>query len=65
MAPSSVASPSFEDITEYFYYPRIIFTSNSVNSDFRATLMNSLVLNDVQGLGATYILTHLSQVFPI
>jgi hypothetical protein len=65
MSPSSVSPPSLEDITKASRYPPIIFISNPVNSDFRATLMNSLVLKDIQGLDVIYIQTHLSQAFLI
>jgi hypothetical protein len=65
MAPVSSNPPSFDLIDEASRFSPAIFTSNPVNSEFRVTPKNSLVLNDVQGLGAIYIQSHLSQIFPL
>jgi Domain of unknown function (DUF4283)/Zinc knuckle len=63
---SSTSTPlSFASIEEAAKLPPIIVTSNPINSEFRATLRNSLVLKDVQGVGAIFIQSHLSQTFPI
>jgi hypothetical protein len=65
MAPVSSNTPTVDLIEETSRFPPVIFSSNPVNSEFRVTLRNSLVLNDVQGLGAIYIQSHLSQTFPL
>jgi Zinc knuckle len=65
MVPSSFTVPSLESIEEANKYPPIIFSSNPINSDFRITLRNSLVLKDESGVGAIFIQLHLTQTFPI
>jgi hypothetical protein len=55
MAPMSRKPPTLDLIEEASRHPPIIFSSNPVNSEFRATLRNSLVLQDSTGLGAIYI----------
>jgi hypothetical protein len=58
-------TPNSDELSEADRFPPIIFTSNPVNSDFRVTLRNSLVLKDDTSLGAIFIHLHLSQIFPI
>jgi hypothetical protein len=65
MAPATRKTPSLDLIEEVSRYPPIISTSNPINSEFRATLSNILVLKDVTVLGAIYIQLHLSQTFSI
>jgi hypothetical protein len=65
MISSSSILPSLASLEEAARFPPIIFTSNLINSEFRATHRNSLVLRDVQGVRAIFIQSHSSQTFPI